>query len=222
MKMTFTKTVPAVPVGKYTARFVGVQLKDSTGKVDEKGRPMPPPMTWNFVIVGGEHDGKEIDRLTGRLPTPKSACGKILAAIADEVLVDGAEIDLAPFVGKLYRITVEDGNSDGRTRLSDNPPPVRLYDNQPSANQSAPAAGKGPPPKKGPPPVAKPAPAPNSKWWMHDPDTGEYRQVEGSEVEDFAKAKNILAEDLWVYPDDGKEHEPKTAKDHGFTGFIPF
>jgi hypothetical protein len=220
MKMTFTKSVPDVPVGKYTARFTGVTLKDASGKLDEKGKPMPPAMTWNFVIVGGPCDGREIDRLTSRTPTPKSGCGKILAGISDEVLTDGAEVDLGQFTGKLYRITVEE-NGD-RTRLSDNPAPVRMYDERPAGQPVSPPAGKGPPPKKGPPPAAKAAPAPNSKWMMHDPDTGEYRAAEGSEVEDFMTAKALMAEDVWVYPDDGKEHEPKAAKEHGFKGHQPF
>lgn len=214
MKMTFTKSQYDVPEGKYTARFTGVTLKDASGKLDEKGKPMPPAMTWDFVIVGGEHDGKQVDRLTGRTPTPKASCGKMLAAISDEVLKDGTEVDLGAFVGKLYRITVEASNGD-RTRLSDSPPPVRIYDERPAS----PPSGKSPPP---PPKKTVPKPAPNSKWMMHDAATGEYRAVEGSEVEDFMSKGSVLSEDLWVYPDDGKDHEPKTAKEHGFQGYIPF
>lgn len=212
MKMTFTKSQFDVPVGKYVAVFDGVTLKEPSGKLDEKGKPMPPGMTWDFTITQGEHAGKKVDRLTGRTPTPKSACGKMLAAISDEVLKDGAEIDLGQFYGKTYRITVEEGNGD-RTRLSDSPAPVRMHD--------TPAA----PPAKGPPkPPAKPKakPAADSKWMLHDPAAGEYVAKTGAEVEQFMDEHKFEAVAVFVYPDDGADHEPKTADAFGFTGHVPF
>lgn len=213
MKLTYTKSQYDVPVGKYTARFTGVTLKDPSGKLDEKGKPMPPGMTWDFTIVGGEHDGKTVDRLTGRTPTPKASCGKMLAAISDEVLKDGTEVDLGQFVGKMYRITVEEGNGD-RTRLSDSPPPVRIYDN------AAPASAPKPPPK----PPAKPKAKPNgdSKWMLHDPAIGEYVSKTGAEVEKFLDENKFEAAAVFVYPDDGSDPDPKTADTFGFAGYLPF
>lgn len=215
MKLTYTKSQFDVPVGKYTARFTGVTLKDPSGKLDEKGKPMPPGMTWDFTIVGGEHDGKQVDRLTGRTPTPKASCGKMLAAISDEVLKDGTEVDLGQFVGKLYRITVEEGNGD-RTRLSDSPAPVRMYDN------AAAPAGKSPPKPPAPPSKPKAKPAADSRWMLHDPATGEYAAKTGAEVEKFLDEHKFEASAVWCYPDDGTEHEPKTADAFGFAGHIPF
>lgn len=130
VKMTFTKSAFEMPDGKYLAKFTGVTMRDATGQLDQKGQPMPPGMTWDFVIVEGDQAGKKADKLTGRQPTPKSACGKFLAAVSDTILKDGQEVDLGQFVGALYRITVMDN------RISDNPTPVRVYDR---------AAG-GPPP----------------------------------------------------------------------------
>lgn len=218
MKLTYTKSQYDVPVGKYTARFTGVTLKDPSGKLDEKGKPMPPGMTWDFVIVGGEHDGKQVDRLTGRIPTPKASCGKMLAAISDEVLKDGAEVDLGQFVGKLYRITVEESNGD-RTRLSDSPAPVRIYDERPMA-PAAPGAGKTPPK----PPAGKPKakPASESKWMLHDPAAGEYVAKTGAEVEKFLDENKFEASAVFVYPDDGTDPDPKTADAFGFNGHVPF
>lgn len=153
MKMTFSKNAFEIPDGKYLAKFLGTTMREQTGQTDPKGRPLPPPMTWDFEVVEGDHLGKKLDRMTGRDPTPKSACGKFLAAVSDRVLKDGDEIDLNAYVGKLYRVTVQEN------RISDNPAPVRVYEDQPAAN-----GGNGPPrpPGKPPAPPAKTEP----KFWV--------------------------------------------------------
>lgn len=218
MKLTFTKSVPEVPVGKYTAKFLGITLKEASGKLDEKGRPMPPAMTWDFQIVGGECEGRTIDRLTGRIPTAKNGCGKMLAGVTDTVLRDGDQIDLEQFVGKSYRITVEENGE--RTRLSDTPAPVRIWD----TNGAAPAtanAGKSPPPKA-PPAKPKGEPQDGSAWMMHDATTGEYLAKTAKEVKEHIQAGQIDPADLWVYPNDGTDHTPTTAAEAGFKEPIPF
>lgn len=220
MRLTFTKSQFDVPVGKYLAQFDGVTLKDSTGRLDEKGKPMPPGMTWDFTILGGEHAGKKIDRLTGRLPTPKSACGKMLAAISDEVLKDGAEIDLGQFYGKTYRITVEEGNGD-RTRLSDNPAPVRVYDTataQPP--QSSPGGGgfRRPTPK----PDIPPAPADGSIWYVWDEVQKDWGALTAKEICEHCEEMKLQKYQVRVYPDGKTPDDAKTADLYGFPATTPF
>ena len=133
MKFTFTKSQFEMPDGRYLAKFLGCTMKDlqpgESPRIGMDGKPMPPAMTWDFEIVEGDQKGKKCDKLTGRVPTPKSGCGKMLSAIADTVLKDGIEVDIANYVGKLYRITVAEN------RVTENPPPIRVYDHEPSAAQ---------------------------------------------------------------------------------------
>jgi hypothetical protein len=219
MKLTFTKSVPEVPVGKYTAKFLGITLKEASGKLDEKGRPMPPAMTWDFQISEGECEGRTIDRLTGRTPTAKNGCGKMLAGITDTVLRDGDQIDLEQFIGKTYRITVEENGE--RTRLSDTPAPVRVWDGNGATASAAPGAGKAPPPK-GPPPKPKGEPQDGSAWMLHDAATGEYVAKTAKEIREKVQAEQLNPADLWVYPNDGNDHSPVTAAEAGFKEPIPF
>ena len=139
MKMTYTKSAFEMPDGKYVAKFRGVTYReDRPGdkpRIGQDGNPLPPAMTWDFEIAEGPEAGKKCDKLTGRIPTPKSGCGKMLVAITDTILKDGAEVDLDQFVGKRYRITVLDN------RVSDNPAPTRLYDEPASFPNSPTIAG---------------------------------------------------------------------------------
>lgn len=150
--MTFTKSQYEMPDGKYVAKFLGVTLReDKPGdqpRLGADGKPLPPAMTWDFEIAEGDQAGKKADKLTGRIPTPKNGCGKMLAAITDAILKDGTEVDLATYVGKLYRVTVLEN------RVQDNPAPVRIYDQ--GAPAAAPAGGTAAPP---PPPRRGAAPA---------------------------------------------------------------
>lgn len=181
MKMTFTKSQYEMPDGKYLAKFMGVTMKDATGQLDKKGNPMPPGMTWDFEIVEGDQTGKKADKLTGRVPTPKSGCGKFLAAVSDTVLKDGQEVDLQQFVGQTYRITVEDN------RISDNPPPARVYGSQ--------APASGPPPRK----TADPS------YYLSINEDADPVLVPMSRLKEIVSEKGKEAFSYQVCPDGGKE-----------------
>ena len=133
VKMTYTKSAFEMPDGKYLAKFVGTTLREEKPgekpRLGQDGNPLPPAMTWDFEIVEGPEAGKRVDKLTGRIPTPKSGCGKMLAAIADAVLKDGVEVDLANYVGRVYRITIVEN------RVSDSPAPILV------PNAAPPTAG---------------------------------------------------------------------------------
>ena len=58
----------------------------------------------------------------------------MLAAIADTVLRDGIEVDIAHYIGKQYRITISEN------RVCENPGPVRVYDQSPTVSPAPTAA----------------------------------------------------------------------------------
>lgn len=193
MKLTFTKSQFEIPDGKYLAKFMGVTLKDATGQLDQRGHPLPPGMTWDFQIVEGEQSGKKADRLTGRTPTPKSGCGKFLAAVSDTVLKDGQEVDLQQFVGQLYRITIQDN------RVSDNPPPARVYG---AGNQTT-EESRSAPPRSGPPP--RKTEQQEAKFYV---DTGEDTDpplLPLARIKELVAEKGRVAFDWKACPDGGSE-----------------
>jgi hypothetical protein len=214
MKMTYTKSEYEMPDGKYLAKFVGVTMReDKPGdkpRLDRDGKPLPPAMTWDFEIVEGPEAGKKCDKLTGRVPTPKSGCGKMLVGITDTVLRDGQEVDLAGFVGQLYRVTVQDN------RVSDNPPPARVYGSQP-----VPAAAAGGPPKP-PPRPGQPAPPPKpaSYWVTTEANDGDPKLMTEPEVR--ALAANTDVSSHIACPEAGGDWKPLSEVFPDLAGAIPF
>lgn len=158
MKLTYGKAEYEVDDGKYVARFLGVTMRDPTGQLGRDGKPMGPAMTWDFEITEGPAAGKKVDKLTSRSPTPKSSCGKLLAAVCDSVLKDGTEVDLAQFVGRSYRITVQEN------RVSDSPPPILIH--------QGPAPAPAPAPTPPVPGAAPPPPQAERKFWFFDGNPG--------------------------------------------------
>jgi hypothetical protein len=105
--MKFKMMSGGVPVGSYIGTFLGVE-----GVENEYGEAL----RWDWEITTGEFKGLRASRLTGRVPTLKNACGKLLSAVAGKSVGNGEEIDLAPCVGKTYLVIV--GATDkGSTRV---------------------------------------------------------------------------------------------------------
>lgn len=211
MKMTFTKSQYEMPDGKYLARFLGVTLKDATGQRGQDGNLLPPGMTWDFEIAEGEHAGKKTDKLTSRMPTPKSACGKFLAAIADTVLKDGIEVDIDNYRGKLFRITVIEN------RVSDNPPPVRVY------QEAAPApTGPQPPRPPAPPAAAVDPPAGDSQWDVYGL-SGKWEAMDARAVQKWIIDNSFSAEQVYVKPAGAEQAAMQPAARFGFASDpVPF
>ncbi len=96
------------PVGVYKAKFV--EVEETTH--DEFG----DGLKFVFEITSGDHAGEQATRITGPKPTPKNACGRMLAGISGETLKPGIKIDLAPHVGEIYMLQVEETKNDS-TRI---------------------------------------------------------------------------------------------------------
>jgi hypothetical protein len=104
------KAGAGVPAGFYRARFLGVDPTEH----EEYGAGLK----FVFEVVEGPHKGESATRITSTQPTPKNACGRMLAGITGEPLAPGAKIDLGPFVGKEYLLQVEGVANGNGTRVA--------------------------------------------------------------------------------------------------------
>ncbi len=105
---TLTMTSPGVPVGGYQGVFVGVEATEN-----QYGQGLK----WQWRITSGEHSGKIVQRITGASPSPKNACGKMLAALAGRMLTAGEPVDLAAYADRTYTIVVSSGGEGSGTRV---------------------------------------------------------------------------------------------------------
>ena len=109
MSLTFEVTTGGgPPAGVYKAKFVGVEETEH----DEYGAGLK----FVFEVTSGDHAGEQATRITGTKPTPKNACGRMLAGISGESLKPGCQIDLAPHVGTEFMLQVEE-TPNGATRI---------------------------------------------------------------------------------------------------------
>lgn len=174
MQLTF-ESIPSIPVGQYVGRFLGFRdqpppMPGQKGGVGRNGAVLPPGYIWEWEIIDGPERGKIADRLTGKQPTPKSACAAVAAAVSGVMFEEGRSIPFEQFVGKIYRFNMEPREMSDGTRVS-----VlglaRAYDIEatgrpamgtPPANAPAPQAG----------PAARPGTAPAAppprvrKYWI--------------------------------------------------------
>jgi hypothetical protein len=201
VKMTYTQSQYDVPNGKYLARFLGVTMReDKPGdkpRLGDDGKPLPPAMTWDFEIAEGSAVGKRCDKLTGRVPTPKSGCGKMLMAIADAVLADGQSVELDDFVGSFYRVAVIDN------RVSDSPAPVRVQ--APTAGAAFAAA-----------PAGRPSAGDPAARWDASDGAAVMPNLTSFEVQAFLNENKVPADRIRVKPAGGARELAKPANEYGF------
>jgi hypothetical protein len=139
MKMTYGKSPFAisVPAGWYTAKFIGVVEREPI-KDDKFGRGSVERMAWKFEITDGPRRGETIEQESGRVPSPKSTCARIVAGLSGGKIAVGDEVDPDYYVGKLYKLKVSvNPNSDkGNLHVSD----IEPLDGLPSSAPPAAAA----------------------------------------------------------------------------------
>lgn len=219
MDMVYTKSEFEMPDGKYLAEFLGVTMRDdppgSKPRIGQDGKPLPPAMTWDFRIVDGPEKGKRADKLTGRIPTPNSGCGKMLVCISDSVLKEGDRVNLDQFVGKIYRITIKEN------RVSDNPGPVLERVTQPAPT----TAGNGTATST---PVGNPGQTAGdlqARWDLWDEAAKVGKQnVSTNEVQAYIDAGKFAASAVRVKPAGAPREQAKAASDFQFMSgdVIPF
>jgi hypothetical protein len=101
------------PIGVYQAWFRGVDQRQSHG------------LEWRFEIDdAGPWKGKIVSRATGRTPSPKNACSRILSGLIGRPLKEGDQVDIGPCLNRRYTITVENNSCNTGTRVGTVLPPV--------------------------------------------------------------------------------------------------
>ena len=104
----FTVSSGGVPAGSYTGTFAGTEIQPEN---KEKGYGVGT--RWKFTIDAGPYAGQATSRITGNTPTPKNACGKMLAGLIGRALKEGEQIDPDQFIGKRYMLVVAAGPGGG-------------------------------------------------------------------------------------------------------------
>ena len=99
-----------VPAGFYKGKFLDVEATEH----EEFGAGLK----FLFEVVDGEHKGEQATRITSASPTLKNAAGRMIGGITGETLTPGRNVDLAPFVGREYLLSVETVASGQGTRIA--------------------------------------------------------------------------------------------------------
>lgn len=99
MNTKLTVTVNnSVSGGLYDAKFIGIE--ETTHPEYGAG------LEWQWEIVKGRSNGQRVTRRTGRDPTPRNSCGKIISGLLGRELKDGEEIDPQAFTGADCKVFV--------------------------------------------------------------------------------------------------------------------
>jgi hypothetical protein len=108
------------PTGIHKARFEGVSDMPGSPCLGKEGRMMPSACRWRFRIFTGRYVNKTLDRITGKIPTDKNACGRMVDGLAGRQLPIGETFDPHTKVGQTYYVTVgRSRNNPERTQIVD-------------------------------------------------------------------------------------------------------
>jgi hypothetical protein len=160
--------------------------------------------------------------------SPKNSCGRMLSQLTGGAIAKDQDVDIGPYVGRLYQVMVEANSTGNGTRVgtvmplangaAPSPPTIQaMYDPLTSMANDKAAARKPAPPK----PAAPPPPAGGEelarKYWVtwH----GETIEMTGAQIHEELKRSNLDAKTLPVMAHD-QAGGWKTAAD--FLLEIPF
>src|SRR5262245_2222490 len=91
-----------VPLGNYPgAEFIGTEVQPANPE-----KKFEAGIKWKWKIHGGPCDGQIATRITGPVPTPKNACGKVLSGLIGRALAPGESIDPDQYIGEHYLLIV--------------------------------------------------------------------------------------------------------------------
>jgi hypothetical protein len=207
VKMTMTQSESKfdVPEGDYLAKFLGVQSPKT---------PHPdygPGQEWQFEIVeNAVLAGKIATRTTAKEPTTRNSCGMMLRAIVTAGVITGQEVDVEPYVGRIYQVAVRKKENGKGTRVETVTVPLKRV----ADNNTTPATG--PPPRKSAALVAPQPPVP--RYWVVKEEGTEAVLMTDAEVRLFLKTFDRHAADVPCVSE--RETEWRTAQDYGFN--LPF
>jgi hypothetical protein len=112
MEFTVSESKFGAPVGVYKAKFVGCKSPNKPHPEFGEG------VAWAFEIVGGEHAGRVVERMTSKSPTAKNSCGKMLAGLLGSLPAAGAKVTINDCIGRVYQIVLEPSSTGKSTRVS--------------------------------------------------------------------------------------------------------
>jgi hypothetical protein len=169
-----------VPIGRYTAKFVGTEDREGmdmskfpprAGKPQQTG--IKPRMAWVWEIVGGEHAGTTVAQETGTVAVARSGCSRVLSGLYGGQIAIGQKVDPKEKIGKMYSIDVgvNPDSEKGALYISaimpldGSPAPAA---GAPPNRPAAPRPPAGPPRPAGPPKPPPPAAPVEEMFWCLD------------------------------------------------------
>lgn len=110
--LSLRATPGGVPAGMYPqAILIGVHEQPA-----DPVRGYEAGVRWVFEIANGPYRGLKTGRITGRNPTPRNACGRMLAGLTGQPLDMSGDTDLGQLIGRPYAVVVA-GTESGGTRV---------------------------------------------------------------------------------------------------------
>jgi hypothetical protein len=226
MKLRMRESKFGAPEGTYLGTFLGLKVMKDDGKprLGQDGRPMEPGMEWQFEITDDpDHDGanvgQQVGRITSQAPTELNACGVLLRGLLGRKIEPDEEVDTAPFVGQLYRITIgPQRNNPEKTQV------IQLARVRTGPAPTAPAP-KPPPPR----PPARPAPAPAAppqvkpeRYWVQKGE-GEPELLAVHEVNAWLAEVKVPPDTVAACQEDAQGEDAwRTLGEFGFKDAVPF
>ena len=109
MQFTFDPDLYNLTDGRVLCIFKGVNDYTAQRKHNPGDPTYGPSVRWEFEIVAGVDKGKPCGIITGKYPTPKNSCIRVLAGIIGHRPAEKEAIDTSMYVGKYYMVTIADG-----------------------------------------------------------------------------------------------------------------
>jgi hypothetical protein len=208
-----------VPIGTPALRGV---FEGADEREPKPGTDYGVGLEWKFRITQeGEFKGRVVSRTTSLKPTPKNACGRMLAGLTGNAAAVGNRVVIANYIGKEYVLMFEPNASGNGTRVAMISPVNGAAPPAGNTNGTAHKAVSSAPP---PPPPEPPPDAPEAtqigRFWVvlkkGQPPTLE----EAKTVQDFISVEKPPLNKFYVCPEGGQTWKP--AHECGFTSDIPW
>ncbi|MCE9566847.1 MAG: hypothetical protein K8U57_32990 [Planctomycetes bacterium] len=81
-----------LPAGSYYCRFMNYEAAPPKDWGD--GRGPVAGIKWRHEVTRGPHQGRSVTKTTGCRPTPKAACGEMIAAVLGNLPPEGTQPDV--------------------------------------------------------------------------------------------------------------------------------
>ncbi|CAN5464839.1 hypothetical protein BH11PLA2_BH11PLA2_29290 [soil metagenome] len=106
--LTYQSSNEKLPDGVYQCRFTRI---DIAPEKDWQAKIIPEGFRWIFAVTSGAQVGKEIGKITGKIPTKMSNAGKIITSLIGREPSVGENVSalIESCVGKPYMAILKNG-----------------------------------------------------------------------------------------------------------------